>query len=168
MPGGELDLMWRGSVPLYLSGHHLHAGDESHTKLMEQKLWGSDLGCLSSLLHLWSSPRTTILSLRRNSIGAKGVLCGSSLMAWVGCSGPARRQRQCLQCSAYAGAGINNGFHWMGLHYSFYSWSLPLAPAALTLLWAGRAPLTLSMYQECRLSQSSHSKQVGPPMMLPV
>ena len=29
-----------------------------------------------------------------------------------------RRQRHCLRCTACDGAGNDNGFHWMSLHYS--------------------------------------------------
>lgn len=137
--GGELDLMWRGSVPLCSVAIISMLGMESHTKLTEQKLWGPDLGCLSSLLHLWSSPRTTILALGRNSIGAKGVYVGSSLRAWVGCSGPAAdggSASSALPVQVLALTMASSG--WVSI--ILYSWPLPLAPAALTLLWSRQGP----------------------------
>ena len=85
----ELDLMRRGSVPPCSVVIISMLGMESRTKLMEQKLWGSDLCCLSSLCICdLLSPSTRFLALRRNSIGSKGVYVGPYLMGWAAVGQP--------------------------------------------------------------------------------
>lgn len=68
-------------------------------------------------------------------------------MTWGGLQWAGHRQRQCLQCSAYAGAGIDSGFRWMSLHYSLQliTPSGPCYPHSF-VQQAG-PPLALSMYQ---------------------
>ena len=56
------------------------------------------------------------IALRRSSIGAKGVYGGPYLTGWAAMGQP---QTEALpRCTACDGAGNDNGFHWMSLHYS--------------------------------------------------
>lgn len=147
-----------------LSGHHLHVGDG----VMSQAD-GAEVVRLRSMsplvhLHLWSS-----LSYHQHP-------CPKEKQYWsqrslrrplphgVGCSGPAADRgnaSSALPVTVLAVTIASTG--WVSI--ILYSWSLPLAPAALMLLWSRQGPHWLL---GCRLSQSSPSKRLGPPMTLPV